>query len=856
MAKKRQRAKRGQQAGMPSRRGPGRAPGDAQRDAHSGDHGPIATTPPGIAARLRDMACRHPAALPALAIALLIVASYAPLFSADYIWDDKIFQEEAACVQAPLGVIDIWLNPRCIKNEAHYWPLVYSSFWLEYQLWGFNPLGSRVVNLLAHLCVCLLLWRLLMRLRLPGAWVAAAVFALHPVHVEAVAWAIARKDLFASVFYLLGFHCYLRFRERAASRDYIALLALFTAGMLAKSLVITLPATLLVWVWWRHGRIEARDFMQTLPLFGLGVAMAAGDLSFYHARAVIDFDYAWAERPIIAAKALWFYLGKLLWPHPLIPVYPKWDVDPANWLNWLPLVAAVALALSLWFARRVTGRAPLAGVLLFAIVLSPTLGLGINVFMLFAFAADRYQYLASAALITLFASTAVVLHRRFCAHRAIASAAKAALLLLLLGYGVLTFRQTLVYQDDAAFWQHIVEQNPKAHSGYYNLGLALVDKGQVQAGIDAYRHALALGDESAGTYINLSYALLQLEQYEQAAEIARRATKADPKALLAHQNLASALHKLERYEETLAALQAVAALMKKPTAEHQYHLGHIAGLLGRTEQAERYLLQSLQLQPNYTEARRELLFTYLKAGRYDKARKLDPNAAQSLARIAAGLFNDGRLEQALTHYRYAIGIAPHDADAHVNMGATLTRLGRVDDAMQSYQQALRLDPDHGQGLAQLAYTHFNAARYTQALPLYRRLATLEPANAKAHVNVGMALSRLQRPQEAQAAFNRALEIEPQQPDALAQLAALHFTARRYTQALAIYRRMVTATPDNADAHANLGSALAQSGRLPEAVESYARALQLNPQLPAARVNIKLACERLEEPVPVCAEHAR
>ena len=657
----------------------------------------------------------------ALVLALLIALCYAPVFTADYVWDDKIFQEEAPAIQEFTGIADIWLNPRRIKQEAHYWPIVYSTFWLEHQLWGFSSLGSHLVNLLLHLAVCLLLWRLLARLAVPGAWLAAAVFALHPVHVEAVAWVIARKDLLASVFYLLAIGAWLDWRQARRGGSYLALLLLFAAGMLSKSLTITLPAALLALAWWQAGRLRQRDLVETAPLFLLGFAIAAGDLAFYHDRAIIDFTYAWAERPIIAAKALWFYAGKLLWPYPLVPVYPKWDVNPRDWLNWLPLVAGLLLLAGLWLARQRTGRGLLAGLLLFALALSPTLGLGINVFMLFSFAADRYQYLASAALIALLVAAV----HRWQAAGAVAEdrgwagaflpglgpSGRALALALLTGYGALTFRQTLVYQDDAAFWSHVVARNPAAHSGFYNLGLALVDQGQVQEGINAYRKALEQDAESPGTHINLSFALLQQERFEEAAAVAQRAAELDPDALLAHQNLASALHRLGRLEGAYAALTRVAALMKKPTAEHSYHLGHIALLLERTQEAEAHLLQALALDPDYKEARQELLSAYLEAGRYGKARRLVPQLEATLAQTAYGHYSEGRFEQALGLYRHLAALGPESAYAQANLGSALAQTGRYQEAIASFERALALDPQHEGARAniQLARDQLGAA---------------------------------------------------------------------------------------------------------------------------------------------------
>ena len=649
---------------------------------------------------------QSPATLPLTALALLIAISYGPAFSADYIWDDEIFLTDAPALQAFTGLPDIWLNPRTIKKEAHYWPIVYSSFWLEYQLWGFNPIGSHIVNLLLHFAVCALLWQLLRQLAVPGAWLAAAIFALHPVHAEAAAWAIARKDLLASIFYLLAAGCWLRQfstnssrgrptdsrghstgsrgRSRPAAGAYLALLGLFTAGMLSKSLMITFPAALLVLAWWERGRIEERELLLTAPLFLLGIVIAAADLAFYHARAVIDFTYPWAERPVIAAKALWFYAGKLLWPHPLIPIYPKWDTAADNWLNWLPLLAGLGLLSGLYLARHRIGRGPLAAALLYCIILSPTLGLFINVFMEFAFAADRYQYLASAAPIALLVAAAVKFGGAW---------GRVAALLLLAACGALTFRQTFIYQDNAAFWSYIIERNPAAHGGYYNLGLGLVAAGRVQEGVDAYHKALAQEGGDAGTYINLSYALLLQERFKEAAHAARQAVAADPKALLAHQNLASALHRMERYEDTLAALKAAAELMKQPTAEHNYHLGHIAGLLGRAEEAEGYLLEALAIDPNHQGSRRELLSAYLQAGRYDKARRAFPGLQQQLMQQAFAHYTGQRYGQALELYRHLAAIAPGSAEVHANLGSALAQTGRFRESIASFERALAINPE-------------------------------------------------------------------------------------------------------------------------------------------------------------------
>ncbi len=232
-----------------------------------------------------------------------------------------IFAEEPV-VHAASGLWNIWFSPSDIKNEGHYWPLVYTSFWLEHKLWGLAPAGYHAVNVLLHLINVLLLWRLLLQLAVPGALVIAAVFAVHPLHVESVAWIIERKDVLSALFYLTAVLAWIRFTEAPRPRGYALALVLFTAGLLSKSVVVTLPVALLIWHWWQHGRVTRTDLLRLAPFFAVAAGITAADLSFYTSREALELGYSLPERVLIAARALWFYVGKLLWPTELAVIYP------------------------------------------------------------------------------------------------------------------------------------------------------------------------------------------------------------------------------------------------------------------------------------------------------------------------------------------------------------------------------------------------------------------------------------------------------------------------------------------------------------------------------------------------------
>ena len=329
-----------------------------------------------------------------LTLGLLVVVPYLPaMLWGGFVWDDRILTN-AEPIQEVSGLWQIWFSPSAIGEEGHYWPLVYTTFWLEHKLWGFDPTGYHVVNVLLHLANALLLWHLLRRLAMPGAWVAAAVFAVHPLHVESVAWVIERKDVLSGLFYLAAVLAWMRFVEQPRPRRYAWPLALYVAALLSKSIAVTLPAAFLIWHWWKQGRVTSTDLLRLVPLGVVGLVITVGDLSFYRSIEVVSLGYSLTERMLIAAHALWFYTGKLLWPSELAVIYPLGDIRVTDPLTWGYLVAAVALVVAFWLFRKQLGRGPLAGALFFAVTLSPVLGFIDYGYMQYAFVADRFQYLA------------------------------------------------------------------------------------------------------------------------------------------------------------------------------------------------------------------------------------------------------------------------------------------------------------------------------------------------------------------------------------------------------------------------------------------------------------------------------
>ena len=567
-----------------------RAPGArAKRAAPARAGGPAAAA--SAPAGTRWYARRE--TLAALALALLVAASYGPAFLAGFVWDDEAFTE-AGAVQELSGLGHIWFSPSEIKDEGHYWPLVYTTFWLEHKLWGYAPAGYHVVNVLLHLANTLLLWHIARRLPLHGAWAVAALFAVHPLHVESVAWIIERKDLLSGLFYLTAFLAWLRFTEETrpgrGTRHYLLALALFALGMLCKSIVVTLPAALLIWHWWKRGRVTGADLLRLAPFIAVGAAMAAADVSFYNVREPVSLDYSALERVLIASQALWFYVGKLFWPGGLAVIYPHWEVSAGDAVAWVYVAASAGVALGLWFLRRRVGRGPLAGVSFFVVTLSPVLGFVDYGYMQFSFVADRHQYLAGIGLMMVVVGGAAYGVGRLPPglwRRGAAGAGVAVLAVL----AALTWRHAEIYRDGETLFTHIIAHNPTARFAHRNLGEALTVEGRWEEALAAFRVAVEHAPDDDRDHSNVGAALIMLDRLDEAEEPFRRALALNPKSVYALHNLATLEVRRQRYGEALALYRRLVEVdPRNPSAHHGvgtalFYLGRFDAALGALERA-------------------------------------------------------------------------------------------------------------------------------------------------------------------------------------------------------------------------------------------------------------------------------
>jgi tetratricopeptide (TPR) repeat protein len=681
-------------------------------------------------------ASRQALVLGAGALAALTLVAYVPAIEGGFVWDDDAYVAANPRLESLDGLRRIWLEPAA-SYPPQYYPLTYTTFWLERRLWGVEPAGYHLVNVLLHALNAVLLWRILGLLAVPGAWVAAAVFALHPVHVESVAWVTERKNVLSGACYLGAALAYLRFALPAATARwgwYALAVVLFVAALLAKTVACTLPAALLLVVWWKRGRIGLRDVAPLVPFFALAVpfGLATAWMEKHRGGALgPEWVLTAAERCLVAGRALWFYLGKLLWPRSLAFIYPRWQLDATAWWQWAFPAAAVGVIVGLWVLRGRLGRGPVVAALFFAGTLAPALGFFDVYPMRFSFVADHFVYLASVGPIALGVAAAVR-----------AGVGRAGAVVLLAVLGMLVWRQGRVYGSLETLWVDTLAKNAGAWLAHNNLGVLRFEAGRAEEALAHYRAALAVKPDCEEAHNNLGNALVRAGRTAEALAHYEEALRIRPAYAEVHVNIGSAFEGQGNADEAIAHYRR--ALEVEPAyADAHYKLANALAGQGRSEEAIAHYAEALAIRPAWAEARN--------------------NLGNALVQL-------GRRDEALAQWAEAVRIRPAYAEAHYNIANRLAEAGRREEAVAHYERALEARPDWPEAHNNLGIALAASGRHAGAIAHYVRAVQLRPAYPEAHYNLGLALLGEGRIEEAVVHYREALRLRPGWRPALSALA--------------------------------------------------------------------------------------
>lgn len=678
-------------------------------------------------------------------IVLGTIISYGPIYKADFIWDDDAYVTQNESIRSIEGIGRAWTS---LTETPQYYPLVFTTFWIEYSLFGINPLVFHATNVLIHCASALLLWRLFSKLAVPGAWFAALLFALHPVHVESVAWVTERKNTLSMFFYLLAALAYVRFSGLGASRGeehkrqwgwYAACLMCFQLAMFSKTVTCSLPAALALVTWWKRPRLQWRDYFPLVPMLLMGFTMSRITIwvEQHHVLAKeLNLGLTAIDRVLLAGKSLWLYASNLLYPRTLCFMYERWEPDRTDPAQYVWPIGVVVAIVALWLLRNRIGKGPLVATLVFCGTLVPALCL-VDVYpMRYTWWADHYVYHASIGFFALLSGVAVRLSAPAAGSRhgvritpslAVAAVAVAGLL------GSRTWQQCRIYDDIETLWLDTIAKNPKCwmaktnlsvewfnkgrmedakailhevmnekphYQAYNNLGGVYLKMGEYADAIDCFRRAVEGSPNYCVVYHNLGMALRYAGRDAEALEVFRRAIELEPGFGLGQHSYGESLIKAKRFGEAREHLML--ALDKLPRfADLRVTLGDLEQVEGNYAAAEEQYKTAIRLQPNQVHAHCRLAMMKAARGAIEEAFAIVreylarvPGSAEALRTFGELFRMRGDMDNAERAMRNAVAINARSLSAHLSLAGLLEARGRHDEAADQYSEVLRLSPGH------------------------------------------------------------------------------------------------------------------------------------------------------------------
>ncbi|HTV47424.1 MAG TPA: tetratricopeptide repeat protein [Phycisphaerae bacterium] len=679
--------------------------------------------------------------LASVGLILLCFAAYWPLMHAGYIWDDDVWLTNNPFVQHWSGLWYIWFAP---QTSTQYYPLVYTAFLLQFKLWGLNPLGFHLVNIGLQAINAILLWRILRLMGLKSAWVAAAIWAIHPIQVETIGWVTEQKNLLSAAF---GFGAALLWikwagldmtkkvighrlqaivgpnsMQLASSHrgymTYILATILFVLALLAKTDICTLSAALLLIAWWKRGRITREQVFSVMPWFLFGAILASLTIYIEHGIAGAKgpaFAFSVSQRLIIAGKDLWFYPLKLLWPHPLLEIYPRWDVDHITPSDWLFPASAGAIPVLLWLLRKKIGRGPLTAAVYYGITISPVLGFESFYTMIYTFVADHYQYLASVGIIVfvveavancfawlnthISAKPIEAFKSEFNPLRPARLLAGTASVLTLATLGCLAYIQSTLYNPPEKLWGHVL--NYEKTSWQARLQLAAMEAAN-QDIMNAYQNMSKAIVQPGGQnllcleFLGLFY-LDTAHDYSRAAELLGESLSMDPYQAEVICEIALCREKLGQTNQALADLERGLDLLPESVFLRRT-LGEYLGKTGNYRAAVDQFQKALQNQPFDAASCYDLAVTWEKLGQwsealvaYERALAIHPDWGEAQYLYGKLLLAHGQRVLALEHLKKAVELAPDQIDARMVLAQAFEESGDIQDARIERGVAMQIE---------------------------------------------------------------------------------------------------------------------------------------------------------------------
>lgn len=554
-------------------------------------------TPPPVAPSTPDRSWVRIAVGSALIVAAAVIV-YLPAVHGAILWDDEVAVMDNPLVKTSNGLQRIWLT----AEPTDYFPVTYSSFWFEWRLWEKSTTGYHATNILLHALNAVLVWLALRKLKVPGAWFAGMIFAVHPVCVASVAWITERKNVLSLFFALLAVYSWLEFEDGRKRRWYAAALAAFALALLAKTSVVMPPFVLLGCAWWLRGKLGKGDVLRAAPFFALSLTLGLVTIWFQTHKAIGPEPLPPDHFLSLGARigwAVWFYIGKLALPIHLSMVYPRWDVDGHNLISFLPDIALATLIVAACVYRKSWGRPLLFSLRAFVITLFPILGFFKMYFTKYSFVADTWQYLCMISIIALGVGVvARAAQRRGGWGRRMAIGAG---VLLVISLGALAWRQAHLYVSQEALWRDTIRESPRSWVAHGNYGVVLSRQGRTRESIKHLEAGLISDPRDLWLHVDLALELSRTGRIDEALTHFDLALQFRPEAeARIRYSKGAALADHKRFEAAVVQTEKSLALDPK-NADCERILGSALLNIGRLPEAVAHLRKSIALDPNEPE---------------------------------------------------------------------------------------------------------------------------------------------------------------------------------------------------------------------------------------------------------------
>lgn len=642
-----------------------------------------------------------------LLILALTFLAYVPALSAGFVWDDPQHFGLGRMQPTWEGLKDLWIGHR------FYYPLTSTTFWVIRRIWDMEPLPYHLVNIVLHGINSILLWRIVSRLRMPFPFLCGLLFALHPVHVQSVAWATELKNTQSGLFYLVSLRFFMIAQDRPDHRHYIGSLVAFLAALLSKTSTVTLPFILLLLHLWRGGVLDRKSILRLAPYFGLSMAMG-GMTVFFHQDQVTNMDYwdeSLFERVLLAARGVWFYIQKFMWPATLVFVYPRWNLSEGLVLWLLHAISLTLMTAWLWHRSKDSSwrRAALFGFVGFVASLLPVLNFFKMFYTRYAYTADHWQYLADMVAVPLligFVATCLSsLLRVFGPDHLLHSLKGMGYAFLFMVFATLCVKTSIQcrdYDDIESLWRQSLRKSPNSYLARANLAVHLTDSGRLDEAFAQYEAALPLDEDMRVTYVGMGRIEYLRERYDEAEVLYRKVLEIYPEDADALNGIAGICVKQEKYGEAMELLDR--AIQAVPThAESHTNRGRLFDAIGKKDEAIAAYTRAIDLNPSDSKARQHLADDLRAVGRYEEAMtqysfsiQLDPTNTDAALALGGLMGGAGNFERALEIFMSALDVSPDNAGLHFNIGVTLRKLGREAESQFYLGKAAQLDPQFAQ----------------------------------------------------------------------------------------------------------------------------------------------------------------